>query len=850
MNKYYKMNKLISLIGILYLLCGSLQAQITLGNDSNAISYSSPKEYELAMPTVTGAQQLDRGIILALSGLAAGDKIKVPGDKIAQAIDNLWKQGLFENIKITVTKIVGSTIFLDIYLEEKPRISKTEFRGVKKKDREDLAEKDGLQKGRVATESLLSLAKTIVKEHFVNEGYLNTKVTLTTTPDPVLKNNIIVIITIEKGQKVRVQDIIFHGNTSISENKLRRSLKETKVKRWWNVFNSGKYLEDNYVADKPKILEKYNAKGFRDASIVKDTVYKISENRVNIEITVNEGRKYYFRNITWVGNSKYNSKVLDAVFGIKKGDVFDQSMLEQKLFMNPNGNDISSLYMDDGYLFFQITPVEVFVEGDSIDMEMRIYEGKQAIINKVWVSGNTKTNDHVVMREVRTKPGQLFRRSDIIRSQRELAQLGYFDPEKLNVNPIPNPANGTVDIEYIVEEKPSDQIELSGGWGGNRIVGTLGVTFNNFSSKNMFKRSSWRPLPAGDGQRLSVRAQSNGVFYQSINASFTEPWLGGKKPNSLSLTSYYTVQSGGNQNSAGDKIPRADRSFMTITGFSAGLGKRLKRPDDYFSLYAEANYQYYVVNKYGSIFSFSDGFANNINGKLSISRNSIDKPIFETSGSKISFTAQLTPPYSLFNKKDYSSISEQERYKFIEYQKYKFTAAWYTNLTGIKSTEGKEARNLVLYTKAGYGFLGMYNQKVGLSPFERFYLGGSGLTGYALDGREIIALRGYDDQTLSPTTGSAFVNKYTMELRYPLSLNPQATIYMLGFAEAGNAWSKAKDYNPFQLKRSAGVGLRIFLPMFGLLGFDYGWRFDDVPANPGMPKGQFHFTIGAALGEL
>lgn len=838
---------------MLCLLCGSLQAQITLGNDTNAISFSSPKEYELAQPEVTGTQ-MDRGIILALSGLAAGDKIKVPGDKIAQAIDNLWKQGLFQNIKITVIKIVGSVIYLNIHLEEKPRISKTSYKGIKKGEAEDLAEKDGLQKGRVATDHLLALAKTIVTEHFIDDGYLNAKVELSTESDPILKNTVIITIKIDKGKKVRVQDIVFHGNTAISSGKLRRSFKETKVKRWWNVFNSGKYLEENFVNDKPKIIEAYNAKGYRDASIIKDTVYKISENRVNIEVTISEGKKYYFRNITWVGNSKHSAKKLDAVLGINKGDVFDQSTLEKKLFMNPTGNDISSLYMDDGYLFFQVTPVEILVEGDSIDMEMRIYEGKQAIINKVWVTGNTKTNDHVIMREIRTKPGQLFRRSDIIRSQRELAQLGYFDPEKLNVNPIPNPANGTVDIEYIVEEKPSDQIELSGGWGGKRIVGTLGVTFNNFSSKNMFKKEAWRPLPAGDGQRLSVRAQSNGVFYQSVNASFTEPWLGGKKPNSLSLTGYYTVQSNGLTSSTGDKLPRPERSFMTITGFSAGFGKRLQKPDDYFSLYAEANYQYYVVNKYGSVLSFSDGFANNINGKINISRNSVDYPIFETNGSKISFTAQLTPPYSLFNRKDYSSISVQERFKFIEYQKYKFTAAWYTTLfSGKKASDGNRARSLVLYTKAGYGFLGMYNQKVGLSPFERFYLGGSGLSGYALDGREIIALRGYgpDDPVLSlPTNGSAIVNKYTMELRYPLSLNPQATIYMLGFAEAGNAWSKAKDYNPFQLKRSAGVGLRIYLPMFGLLGFDYGWRFDDVPTSPGMQKSMFHFTIGAALGEL
>lgn len=846
------MKKYLILLLIIVGKHGLTNAQALLGGDTTGVSYATPKDYIIGGVTVSGAQQLDRGIILALSGLAIGDKIKVPGDKVAQAIDNLWKQGLFENIKITATKIIGENIFLDIALEEKPRLSKFSFKGVKKGEADDLREKINLVKGRVVTDYLVASTKTIITEHFINDGYLNAKTTIATEPDPVLKNNVILVITVDKGQKVRVQDIFFHGNTAITSAKLRRTFKETKVKRWWNVFNSGKYLAENLEADLPAIIEKYNAKGYRDAKIVKDSVSKISDNRVNINITISEGRKYYFRNITWVGNSKHTSQRLNNILGIKKGDVFDQSLLDTRLYMNPNGSDISSLYMDDGYLFFQVSPVEIMIENDSIDMEMRIYEGKQAIINKVWVSGNTKTNDHVIMREIRTRPGQLFRRSDIIRSQRELAQLGYFDAEKLNVNPIPNPANGTVDIEYIVEEKPSDQIELSGGWGGNRIVGTLGITFNNFSSKNMFKKDSWRPLPAGDGQRLSVRAQSNGFYYQSFNASFTEPWLGGRKPNSLSFSAYHTIQATNvlKPGSSTERLPKADRSYMTISGISVGLGTRLKKPDDYFTAYIEGSYQYYVVNKLSSFLSFSDGFANNINLKLNISRNSVDKPIFETSGSKLSFTAQLTPPYSLFNNKNYSDISDQERFKFIEYQKYKFTAAWYTNLTGKRSTEGKEARNLVLYTKAGYGFLGMYNSKVGLAPFERFYLGGSGLSGYALDGREIIALRGYDDQSLSASTGAAFVNKYTMELRFPLSLNPQATIYMLGFAEAGNSWSKAKDYNPFQLKRSAGVGLRIFLPMFGLLGFDYGWRFDDIPAYPGMQKSQFHFTIGAALGEL
>ncbi len=461
------------------------------------------------------------------------------------------------------------------------------------------------------------------------------------------------------------------------------------------------------------------------------------------------------------------------------------------------------------------------------------------------------------MREIRTKPGQLFRRSDVIRSQRELSQLGYFDPEKMNVVPTPNPVTGTVDIEYTVEEKPSDQVELSGGYGAGRVVGTLGVSFTNFSSKNFFKGPAWRPLPSGDGQRLSVRAQSNGLYFQSYNLSFTEPWLGGKKPNSLSLTAYYSIQSNGERKSItkeGVKTPNPARSSLNIFGASVGFGKRLKKPDDWFSIYAEANYQYYVINNYGSIFSFTNGFSNNIYGKLSIMRNSQQgNPIFPTGGSNIALTGQWTLPYSAFNDIDYSSptLTDREKYKFVEYQKYKFTSTFFTSLTNKRRADGKEARNLVLRTSAGFGFLTSYNSKVGISPFERFYLGGSGLTGYALDGREIIALRGYDDLSLSAKTGSAFITKYTMELRFPVSTNPQATIYMLGFAEAGNSWTRAKDFNPFKVYRSTGVGVRIFLPMFGLLGFDYGIPLDRTN-TPGsnIYKGQFHFTIGASLGEL
>jgi outer membrane protein insertion porin family len=853
------MYKKITILFFLSLFTKFVNAQevIKLGGDSTQIDFSVPKEYKVGGVTIIGAEHLDQGVLVLLSGLAQGDKVQVPGEKFSTAISNLWKQGLFEDIKIT-GKVQGENIFVTITVLERPRLAKFSLKGMSKSEADDVREKIKLFKGTVVTDRLVASTSSKIKEFFVTKGFMDVKVSIKQEKIEKAENVVILVINVDKGNMIRIKDINLIGTSSIKMWKLRKTFDETKRRFWWNPFNSGKFDEDNYEKDKKALIAKYNGKGFRDAKIIKDSIYRTpgSTKRISIDIVVSEGSKYFFRNVSWIGNSKYTAKTLSEVFGIKKGDVYDQAELDQKLFMNPNGNDISSLYMDEGYLFFNVNPIETMVSGDSIDLEMRIYEGKQATINKVTIVGNTKTNDRVILREIRTKPGQLFRRSDIIRSQRELSQLGYFDPEKMNVTPTPNQATGTVDIEYTVEEKPSDQIELSGGYGGGRIVGTLGVTFNNFSGRNFFKKQAWRPLPSGDGQRLSVRAQSNGAFFQSYNISFTEPWLGGKKPNSLSVTAYYSIQTNGQKktatNSAGEKIDNPLRQSLDIFGASVGLGKRLKRPDDYFTLYQELNYQYYTLNNFSSIFSFSKGYSNNIYYKATIQRNNIDKPIFETRGSQISLTGQWTPPYSLFDNKDYrsSTMTDQERYKFVEYQKYKFTTTFYTPITNKRGADGKEARNLILKTSAGFGFLTSYNSSVGISPFERFYLGGSGLTGFALDGREIIALRGYDDQSLSPRTGAAFITKYSAELRFPVSLNPQATIYVLGFAEAGNSWENSKEFNPFNVYRSTGVGVRVFLPMFGLLGFDYGWRLDDVPSNKGMQKGQFHFTIGASIGEL
>jgi outer membrane protein insertion porin family len=820
---------------ILFVLStGILSAQNAL------IDYDKVQEYTLAGVYVHGCQLVDSNVVRLISGLPIGDKISVPGEKTSTALDNLWKEGMFEDLRIEVARIEpGNYIWLAIYVTEKEKIGTFSFEPthLKKNEQEDLRNKLGHLSQTMLTEYRKRYIIETCNEHFRADGYYNCQTTLKSIPVANQPGYVTLQINVVKGKKVKIQDVIIEGNMAFKTGKIRRAMKDTKAKHWYLVFKSSKYLEENLEKDEQKVLAKYMKKGYRDAKIVRDSVWDApgKPNRKSIKIVVSEGSVYKFGKITWVGNTKYSSEFLSERLGIKPGDVYNQEQLESRLFQSAQGNDVSALYMDDGYLFFQVQPVEVNVHGDSIDYEMRMYEGRQATIRNVTVVGNTKTNDKVIMREIRTRPGQLFRRSDIIRSQRELATLGYFDPEKIQINPKPNPQDGTVDIEYVVVEKPSDQIELSGGWGANRIVGTLGVSFNNFSTHNILNRDAWRPLPSGDGQKLSIRAQSNGLYFQSYNASFTEPWLGGKKPNSLSVTFYRSIQSNGL------KPKDAGREDVKITGASIGFGKRLKRPDDFFQLYLELNYQYYQLNHFQSVFAFSNGYSNNLSFRGTLNRNSTDQQIYPRSGSDIKLIGQFTLPYSLWNGKDYSNLSTQDRYKFVEYYKWKFTSSWFTRLAG----------NLVLNTRIGFGYLGMYNSKVGLSPFERFYLGGSGLTGYALDGREIIADRGYDDQSLTASrTGSPIIAKYTWELRYPVSLNPSATVYGLAFAEAGNTWNSVKDFNPFDVYRSAGVGVRVFLPMFGLLGLDWGYRFDNVYNQPGMPKSQVHFTIGMNLGEL
>ncbi|MBL4710446.1 MAG: outer membrane protein assembly factor BamA, partial [Flavobacteriales bacterium] len=733
-----------------------------------------------------------------------------------------------------------------IKVVERPRLSKFRFKGIKKGKQESLRDDINLKRGKVITPNLINTTKSKIKEYFVDKGYFNAEVEISEENDTTIRNSKILTIKVDKNQKVKVKDILISGNIAFTEKKIRKFLKETKRKKFVRIFKPSKFIRSNYKNDKENVIQKYNAKGYRDAKFENDTVYQISPNRIMIEVKIKEGKKYYFGNIKWIGNIKFSDQELDRILGIKRGDLFNQQLFDQRIYQDPNGRDISSLYLDDGYLFFQPNVVETEVRGDTIDFEIRLREGQQARINQVIIIGNEKTNDHVIRRELRTNPGDLFSRSDIIRSQRELLQLGYFNQERLGVNPIPDQASGTVDIEYTVEEQPSDQIELSGGWGGGRVVGSLGVTFNNFSAKNMFKKEAWRPLPAGDGQRLSVRAQTNGEFFQSYNLSFTEPWLGGRKPNSLNVTGYYSRQTNGAAktvlNTEGQKVDNPNRQALGIWGMSVGLGRRLQWPDDFFTLYNEVSYQYYDLNNWGN-FIFRSGFAHNLSIKTNFSRNSIDAPIYSTSGSQTSLSIQLTPPYSLFDGTDnYDELDNQDRYKFIEFHKWKFNSSWFTPLAGNE-------RKLVLNTKVGFGYLGEYNSKLGQSPFERFYLGGDGLSGFNLDGSEIIAQRGYDDRTLSPETGATIVSKYTMEVRYPFTLNPSATIYGLVFAEAGNSWLNFDEFSPFEVKRATGVGVRIYMPFFGLLGLDWAYRFDDIPGRVDPTSNtEFHFSIGGNLG--
>lgn len=860
------------------ILPNKVSAQVNIG-ELNVMDYNHPVEYQIGGIEVTGVEYLDKNVLIMLSGLTVGEAITVPGEDITKALKKLWEQGLFENVGIYATDIQGKTIFLEIRLDERPRLSHFSLKGVNKTEADNLRDKIKLTRGDVVTESLLMNTKHIILEHFHDKGFLDAEVEMVQQADSSRANNVSLDIYIKKNNRVKVNKILVIGNHYFKAQKIKDAMKNTKemgkfsplddieVMLYYDmreffrlnpqgivdstmahlnrtvkvrIFKASKYIREKYEEDLASIITKYNSEGYRDAVIVKDSVYRNENKTLNIRLDINEGHQYYFRNITWVGNTKYSSEFLTSILKINKGDIYNRELLETNLSFNPSEQDVSSLYLDDGYLFFDATPVEVRVENDSIDIEIRIREGKQARINKVTISGNTKTNDHVVIRELRTRPGQLFSRSLIIRTTRELAQLRYFDPEKIVPDIVPNPEDGTVDINYKVEETSADQIELSGGWGYGRIIGTLGLSFNNFSLRNFFKAGAWKPVPSGDGQKLSLRLQSYGKGYLSYSMSFTEPWLGGKKPNAFSVTYWHSLYSNGK--SKNDPL----RSQFKIDGLTFGLGKRLTWPDDYFTLYQAITLQVYDLYQYSQIFLFGSGTGtyNNFNYNIVLGRSSISQPIYPTSGSDVSVSLELTPPYNAFRKQGVSQLEPDEMYKWIEYHKWKINATFFTEIFP----------KCVIMTRAKLGFLGKYDNEIAITPFERFYLGGDGLSGYNnLDGREIIGMRGYINESITPdyfknkNIGGTIYSKYTLEIRYPLSLNPSATIFALAFLEGGNSWANFTDYNPFQIYRSAGFGVRVFLPMFGLLGLDWGYGFDEVPGIPNANGSQFHFSINSSI---
>lgn len=861
------------------------------GSGDNSLNYASPGEYTIAGIDVTGVNVLDKNAVVSLTGLKVGDKIKIPGDAVSNAIRSLWKHGLVGDVTIRVSRIEGSNVYLSLVLAERPRLIGFYFTGITKGQESGLKEDLKLIRGRIVNDAMIRNTEIAVKKYFVKKGFLNTEVKIRQERDTLQRDGIQLRIDVAPRSKVKINRISFIGNEHVDDMKLKKKMKGTKEHPRFtlhrtilktifnlnsdffsssdsvsrkelleflndnvklNVFSSSKFIQSDYEDDKKKVIDFLNSKGYRDAEIVSDTVYAHNSRTINIDLRVKEGPKYYFRNILWKGNFVYTDKQLNAVLGINKGDVYNNELIQKKMTFNPKGLDISGLYMDDGYLFFRINPVELAVEGDSIDVEMRIFEGEQATINEVTITGNDRTSDHVIRRELSTIPGQKFRRSDLIRTQQKLGQLGYFAPDKINQNMMPNPANGTVDIEWQVEEQSNDQVELSGGWGGfYGFVGTLGLTFNNFSLRNIPKFKNWSPLPVGDGQRLSLRAQANGRSFQSYSFSFTEPWLGGRKPQSLSVSYVHSVSR---------MLGRNSRSFTDLSAglkahnFSVGLGRLLEWPDNYFTLTNSLAFAVFTLDELDYGLGCTTCSSYQLTFNTTLSRNSIDNPMYPSQGSQISLSLTLTPPYSSWNSINYETASDSVRNRWQEYIKTMFDARYYIPLDNKKK--------LVLEAKAHFGFLSSYTSRTGIGPFERFVLGGDGLAGgfnsFVL-GKEIIGLRGYENNSITPPDyiagnsstqlGGVVYNKLGLELRYPVTTGNAATIYGFGFVEAGNNWDNYQNFNPFQLYRSAGFGARIFMPAFGLIGLNWAYGFDRVPfgSNRDVSGSQFHFTIGQQI---
>ncbi|MDG3582404.1 outer membrane protein assembly factor BamA [Galbibacter pacificus] len=813
------------------------------------------KKYILGGIEVTGVKSFNKQTVITYTGLRNGQEITVPGEQISKVISKLWGLNLFSDINIYKTKVEGNKIFLELNVTELPTLSDVKVTGIKKKKVEDIVKDADLKKGKKVTEGFIANTKNYLLNKYKKEGYYNTKVNINTIPDTTETNAVRMVVAIDRGEKVKVKDIVFEGNEKLSDNKLKKAMKNTKEKFFGRFWKKSKFIPEDFKTDLTSIVDKYKENGYRDARITSDSIIFNDDNTLDINIKLQEGERYYFGDIDFVGNTAYSDEFLGRILGLKKGDVYNGVLFDKRIADNtkPDGRDITNQYQNNGYLFSQINPVEVSAKNDTIDFEIRIIEGKLAYFENVTVSGNDKTNDHVIYRQLRTKPGQLYSKDNVVRTIRELGQLGYFDPESINPQiKDANPEAGTVGIDYGVVEKGSSQIELQGGYGGGGFIGTLGLSFNNFSIRNILNGEAYKPVPMGDGQRLSLRLQAS-RYFQTYSFSFMEPWLGGRKPVQFSTSISRTLQFRYNPRTGdADKDAR-----FVITGATVGLAKRLQWPDDYFQLSHALSFQHYnLQNYYTSLFTFGNGYSNNLAYTIALSRNNTSvNPIFPMAGSEWNISLKLSPPYSLFNNIDYANLGDdpeyqtinaqnevvpdqakidQEKYKWLEFYKVKFSGNWYTNLVA----------KLVLKTGVEFGFLGAYNDDRGVIPFERFFLGGDGLGNYTLDGRENIALRGYPNQSLSGQDGSTVYNKFSLELRYPITLKPTASIYGLTFVEGGSAYDNFNTYNPFNLKRSAGVGVRIFMPAFGLLGIDFGYGFDPIPGEIEPSGWQTHFIIG------
>lgn len=789
--------------------------------------------YELGGITVKGLQKFEEETVKVFTGLVVGQEIKLPGDKLTSAIKKLYETKQFSNVEVYVSKIDGNVAYLEFEVLELPQLNNVTIQGVKKSKAKELQKDAELKKGAMLTDNLMVTSKNYFKKKYQEKGYLKAKVTLDTKPDTSGVNTVNMLVFIDKGEKIKIKDIDFEGNEAFSDKKLRKSMKKTKKAVLGRFWKKSKYIEADFNTDLENIVTAYSEKGYRDARVLDHSLTFNDDNTISLDIKVEEGKKYIFGDIRFLGNTRYTDEQLQSILRIEKGDTYNGKVLKERVSGDgkPDSDDITTLYQDNGYLFSRVLPVETRINNDSIDVEIRIYEDAPTRIKKVTVNGNDRTNDHVIYREIRTKPGYLYSKSDIIRTIREIGQLGFFDAEAITPDLNPNYQDKTVDIDYTVAEKGSSQIELQGGYGGGSFIGTLGLSFNNFSAKNIFNGKAYKPLPMGDGQTLALRLQKS-RYYTTSSFSFTEPWLGGKKPQSLSFSIYNSKQF--RYDYMTNKVDKDQR--LNIVGATVGLGKRLKWPDNYFTLSQSISYQLYDLKDYPiSTFSFSTGQSNNLSYSITLGRSSAgSNPVFPTYGSDFSIGAKVTFPYSLVNNKDYSTIDDQEKYKWLEYYKASFKGKWYTALT----------KDLVIMSNAEFGVLGNYNKKLGDSPFERFFVGGDGMASYQLDGRETIALRGYENGRLSSIEGGTVYNKFQMELRYPITLKPSASIYVLGFLEAGNSYDGFKNFNPFVLKRSAGLGLRIFMPAFGLLGIDFAHGFDPLPGQIEKSGWQTHFIIG------